>query len=273
MAWWGKVVGGAFGLLVGGPLGALVGSVVGHQFDRGMNNLDGWGASGSQERVQGAFFTATFSVMGFLAKADGRVSEHEIAAATAIMNQLQLNAEQKKVAQKLFREGKDKTSDEIESLMDQFRQECHRRTTLMQMFLEIQMAVACSDGEMHSAEEALLRKIANWLGFSSQQFEWMLQRAMASIRFAHQQHQYQGQAGGHYAGPSSATQLTDAYRILGVEKSATDAEVKRAYRKLMSQHHPDKLVSKGLPEEMIKLAKEKTQEIKGAYELIMKTRK
>jgi DnaJ like chaperone protein len=141
------------------------------------------------------------------------------------------------------------------------------------MFLEIQMAVACSDGEMHSAEEALLRKIANWLGFSSQQCEWMLQRAMASIRFAHQQHQYQGQAGGHYAGPSSATQLTDAYRILGVEKSATDAEVKRAYRKLMSQHHPDKLVSKGLPEEMIKIAKEKTQEIKGAYELIMKTRK
>jgi DnaJ like chaperone protein len=60
--------------------------------------------------------------------------------------------------------------------------------------------------------------------------------------------------------------------ILGADKNLTDKELKRAYRRLLAQHHPDKLVAKGLPDEMIKLANDKTQEIISAYELIKKHR-
>ena len=94
MAWWGKLLGGALGFMMGGPLGALLGGTIGHQFDSGMA-----GASqmdiGDNERTQAAFFTATCSVMGYIAKADGRVSEHEIQAARSLMQQMRLNDAQK----------------------------------------------------------------------------------------------------------------------------------------------------------------------------------
>ena len=74
------------------------------------------------------------------------------------------------------------------------------------------------------------------------------------------------------SGKSSKLTIDDAYVILGADKSLTDKELKRAYRRLLAQHHPDKLVAKGLPDEMIKLANDKTQEIISAYELIKKHR-
>ena len=88
MAWWGKALGGAFGFMIGGPLGALMGIAFGHNFDRGMDSLDDadW-LSGGQDRVQAAFFTATFSVMGYIAKADGRVTRDEIQLAESVMSQ------------------------------------------------------------------------------------------------------------------------------------------------------------------------------------------
>ena len=75
-----------------------------------------------------------------------------------------------------------------------------------------------------------------------------------------------------YDAATARTSLKDAYRLLGVSDGASDAELKKAYRRLMSQHHPDKLVAKGLPEQMVKDATEKTQQIKAAYELIRKSR-
>ena len=90
MSWWGKILGGSFGYMLGGPLGALLGAALGHQFDRGINSGAiefGQFRQGDTERVQTAFFTTTFLVMGHLAKADGRVSESEIAAAQFIMQQ------------------------------------------------------------------------------------------------------------------------------------------------------------------------------------------
>ena len=67
---------------------------------------------------------------------------------------------------------------------------------------------------------------------------------------------------------SMGLSLSEAYQLLGIDKNADKNATKRAYRKLMSQHHPDKLVAKGLPPEMIKIATEKTQSIKAAYELV-----
>ena len=109
MAWWGKLIGGAFGFMLGGPLGAILGAALGHNFDRGLSDVEalpGGSDPDRQERTQTAFFTATFSVMGHVAKSDGRVSDDEIRLASNIMEQMGLTSDQKRLAQRLFNEGK-----------------------------------------------------------------------------------------------------------------------------------------------------------------------
>ena len=256
MPLWGTLLGGTLGFMFGGPLGALLGAALGRNFDRGLNISDRQGAfgAGQQERVQAAFFTTTFSVMGHIAKADGKVTHDEIAAAESIMGQMQLNTLQRKAAVKLFNEGK-KDSFPLHDVLKQFRHECMRRRNLVQMFMEIQIATAMADGEFHKKEKNILFVIGEQLGFSRADIEHLF--SMSGSR---------GPSGG------SAQPLSKAYDILGISQSATDAEVKKAYRRLMSQHHPDKLIAKGLPEEMIKFATEKTQEIRAAYEQIKASR-
>ncbi len=251
MAWWGTLIGGTLGWMFGGPLGAILGAALGGNFDRGINLGDQPGfASGEQERVQMAFFTATFSVMGHLAKADGHVSKHEIDAARSIMSQMQLDAEQRKAAIRLFEEGK-KADFPLDDILSQFRRECHRRRNLIQMFIEIQIGTAMADGRLDAAEKRLLYHIGAVLGFDRQQIDHLFNLAR-----------------GAPAAASGRMTEAQAYEILNIDKNASAAEIKKAYRRLMSQHHPDKLVSKGLPDEMIELATQKTQEIRKAYELL-----
>ncbi len=258
MSWWGKVLGGTFGFIMGGPLGAALGAAMGHSFDKGMDTIAEGG--GDHERTQLAFFTATFTVMGRLAKADGRVSEDEIAFARAVMAQMQFSAEQQRLAIELFSQGKQPEFD-LDGVLLQFRKECHRRHTLMQMFLEIQLQAAYADGSLHPQERELLLHVFELLGFSRHEFDHL----EAMVRAA--------RGGGYRAAAAEpAPSLAEDYAVLDVAKSASDAEVKKAYRRLMSQHHPDKLVAKGLPDEMIKLANEKTQQIRKAYERIKESR-
>jgi DnaJ like chaperone protein len=261
MAWWGKALGGTFGFMIGGPLGALMGIAFGHNFDRGMGSLDNadW-QSGGQDRVQAAFFTATFSVMGYIAKADGRVTRDEIRLAESVMSHLGLTADMRASAKKLFNEGSSGDFP-IDEILDQFKNETRRRSTLIQMFLEIQLQAAYADGVMHPAEKQVLRHICARLGVSITQLERLEEMLKA------------GFGSGAYPGAQSQQfTIEDAYAILGANKSASDAEVKKAYRRQMSQHHPDKLVAKGLPDEMIKDATEKTQQIKSAYDRIRESR-
>jgi DnaJ like chaperone protein len=265
MSWWGKLIGGAFGFLLGGPLGAVLGAALGHNFDRGLGQLLGEGGAGgahSHERTQLAFFTATFSVMGHLAKADGRVSEDEIAMARQVMAHMQLSPDQKKAAIELFNQGK-RADFPLDDVLEQFRSECRRRLTLIQMFLEIQIFTALADGVLQPSEHRVLLHICDRLNFPRALFEQLVSMVRA-------QHAYGG-AGAR--GPVGGPSLKDAYDVLGVSESASDDEIKRAYRRLMNQHHPDKLVAKGLPEEMMELAKRKTQEIQAAYEQVKEARK
>jgi DnaJ like chaperone protein len=260
MSWWGKLAGGAFGFMLGGPLGAALGAALGHQFDKGLGRVGGGIGSeflrvGSQERVQTAFFTATFSVLGHLAKADGHVSPREIAMAKNIMAQMQLNELQRKAAVKLFDAGK-QPGFPLDEALDQFRVECHHRTTLLQMFLEIQVQGAMADGRVDTAEHAVLSRISDRLGFAPHHVEEIL-------RFVR---------GAGNVNRQAAPNLNDAYQVLGVKRSSSDAEIKKAYRRLMSQHHPDKLVAKGLPDEMLRLATEKTQQIQKAYDQVKESR-
>jgi DnaJ like chaperone protein len=256
MAWWGKVVGGAFGFMLGGPLGALFGAAVGHHFDHGLDASASADTGASlNERIQLAFFTATFSVMGHLAKADGRVTRDEIDHARAVMREMRLSPDQIQVAESLFRSGRE-ASFNLDAVLGQLVRECRRRTTLLQMFIEIQLHAAYADGELHPRELDVLRHCAARLGFAPAQLEQLVALVEAA-RGAH---------GRQRTSRPEVMSLDSARAILGVKPDAGQADIKRAYRRLMSQHHPDKLASKGLPEEMLKVATEKTQEIRAAYE-------
>ncbi|WP_133510705.1 co-chaperone DjlA [Candidatus Thiosymbion oneisti] len=275
MAWWGKLIGGAFGFMLGGPLGALLGGVLGHGLDRGMGLL---GDSeeldlGARERVQTAFFTATFSIMGYLAKADGRVSEREIALAESVIARMELSPDMRRAAIGLFIEGKAEGFPR-DDVLAQFRRECHRRRSLMRMFIEIQIQAAYADGRPGPKEERLLLHICDYLGIPEYEFRHLEQLVRLQQTFAAGSRKTTWGDNGHTPRrPATEGSTTaQAYAVLGVTPKATDAEVKRAYRRLLSQHHPDKLVSKGLPEEMMKLAAEKTHEIRQAYEAITRAR-
>jgi DnaJ like chaperone protein len=275
MGWWGKVVGGTLGFVMGGPLGALLGGALGHGVDRGLGGIQAAAGAidpGARERVQSAFFTATFTVMGHLAKADGRVSEREIGVAEAVMTRMELSPEMRRAAIDLFNRGK-QVHFPLQQVLDQFRRECHQRRTLIQMFLEIQLQAAYADGPPDARKAAVLEDIGRGLGVPV----FVLRRLEQLIRL-----QWQMGAGGAWTGAEAGggirrpaekgPTLDQAYAILGLQPGAPLPEVKRAYRRLLSQHHPDKLVSKGLPEEMMKLAAEKTHEIRQAYEMITRAR-
>jgi DnaJ like chaperone protein len=263
MSWFSTVVGGAFGFFLGGPLGAILGASVGHQFGKGLAGIE-FGETlnpGDQHRVQMAFFTATFSVMGHIAKSDGHVSPAEISLANRVMNEMSLTSDLRTTAINLFQQGK-QADFPLDDVLAQFYKECHRRTDLIRMFLEIQLQAAFADGILSPSEERLLLHICNKLRVSRFDYEHLKIQLLAQLRF-------QGRSS-YTRNTPQKTSLQDAYGVLGLTPSASKTEVKKAYRRLMSQNHPDKLVAKGLPEEMMRLAKEKTQKISKAYETIQK---
>ncbi|MEH6451606.1 MAG: co-chaperone DjlA [Psychromonas sp.] len=262
---WGKLLGGFFGFMFGNIFGMLLGIWLGHRFDRAIganfniqNGIFG-GAASSHER-QKIFFNSTFSVMGHLAKAKGQVTQTDIQVANAIMDQMRLQGEARQNAQASFSQGKE-ADFSLEETLSTFTQMVRGDRNVLQMFLGIQVQVAYSDGELHSKEKEILSAIAKHLGFSQFELDRLLQMIEGQQHFHQGQQQQQQQA-----------TEEDSYKVLGIDESASDKEIKRAYRKLMSQNHPDKLASKGLPEEMMNLAKEKAQDIQRAYETLRKIR-
>ena len=262
MSWWGTLLGGTFGFLLGGPIGALIGAAFGSAFSGAGRGFDGgtlgYDAGGSRqarrERAQLAFFAATFGVMGRVAKADGRVSPEEIRLAERVMDQLGLDTEQRRAARALFDQGKSGAFP-LEDVLDQLRSECLRGANIRRMFLEIQFQAAWADGGLHAEERHLLQHIAARLGLPRADFI-ELERMFGSSLAASAD------------GPS----LESAYATLGVSPNAEYDDVKRAYRRLMSRHHPDKLAARGLPEEMMRAATERTQQIKAAWETVKAAR-
>lgn len=257
MSWWGKLVGGTVGFMLGGPLGALAGAVLGHQVDRKQAPQDD--ASQDLDRRRSAFFTATFAVMGHLAKADGQVSAPEITMANRVMDRLDLNPGMREFARQLFGAGK-RPDFPMQEVLAQLAREVRSRD-LKRMFLEIQVFAAYADGRVHPAEKAILDSICRHLGFTAA----TLAQVEALVR-AELGREFSGEDG------SGGASLGEAYTLLGIDADVDDDEVKRAYRRMMNQHHPDKLVAKGLPEEMVQAATTKAQEIRGAYERVKAAR-
>lgn len=270
--WWGKILGAFFGYLIGGPAGALFGILIGNFFDRGIvehfNRPHMQYYSERREAVQQVFFEATFSVMGHIAKADGRVSEQEIQLAKKLMDEMRLNRDQKTLAKKFFNEGK-LASFDLANILTRLDHACYDNPELLKLFMDIQYRAAKTDN-FSAAKMQALDVVFRRLGFAPirQQYRFYEDFGFGSSKSQQSgnrndsnQRQYQS-----YQTPTNS--LAHAYAILELDKDANKQEVKRAYRRLISRNHPDKLIAQGLPEQMIKMANDKTQKIRKAYEEI-----
>lgn len=280
----GKILGAVFGLKFGGFFGMIAGVFLGHLADKKMYELGSVRSSlfGGKLTRQSLFMQTTFAVLGHLSKAKGRVTKEDIALANNLMNQMNLDQAGRKLAQTSFTCGKE-TDFPLRQAIRELRQGCGQRTDLLRMFLHIQVKAAFLDNVLSPNEQEILYVIAEELGISRFQFDQMIAMELASRQFrgfyeqarnsgfyqqnTHGYHDY-SQHHQYSQGPT----LSDAYQVLGVSEQDDQQTIKRAYRRLMSENHPDKLVSKGLPKEMLELAKEKTQQIQAAYDLIRKAK-
>lgn len=267
MFWWGKILGLLFGAMIAGFWGALFGCWVGHQLDKGFNahihqrhffNF----RLNRQALAKQVFFEATFTVMGCLAKADGRVSERAIQSARQVMQQMQLTARQKRAAIAFFAEGKDLNFD-LDNMLTKLLRTCEPYPYLLRQFIELQLQVIyASDYALSLHKQRLLQYIAQQLGFL------LLNTQYTQYRYNGQQSQAHHRTANSY---SNENNLSAAYAELGVSTAASNQEVKIAYRRLISRYHPDKLIARGEPS-LIKSATAKTQRIKAAYEQIKAAR-
>jgi len=265
MGWTGKVVGGVIGMLAGGPVGAAIGALLGHQFDSAAGESDetpGTGPRVTSGQTAEQFFVSTFRVMGHIAKSDGRVSEREIEAARGVMSALRLDSTQVAAAINEFTRGKDSKfalAEELASL----RRACTGRPDLIRIFIEIQVRAALAGNNLEGLARKYVSRVASSLGIS------MIELAQIEAVLRIQR----GNFSREQQTPRNAPQhLELAYKVLEVSATATNEEVVKGYRRQLSRHHPDKLKANGLPESMIEHAKERTQQIIEAYELIKERR-
>lgn len=258
--------------------GAVLGFVVGYFFDKGysqdFNQMGGFSrffTDPDNAQSQAIFFHTLFGSMGHIAKADGQVTQAEIRIASDLMDQMGLQGEVRSEAQQAFREGK-AADFPLKQSLQEFKESCHGRRDIMQVFLEILIQAAYVDGKLDENEQQVLENVAKVLGFKQHELLYLMSAFEAEMRFRQSggySHHQRRNTNSQY---SAKQQLKDAYHILGVQESDDDKSIKTAYRKLMSEHHPDKLVSKGLPKQALEIAKNKAQDIQAAYELIKQTR-
>jgi DnaJ like chaperone protein len=262
MIWQGKAFGALLGVAVAGPVGALFGAFIGHLVDAEIEGRQPPRGAAGSITIQDAFFRVTFQAMGHVAKADGRISEEEIRAARAMMTELRLGEREVQLAIELFTQGKAREFPLMATLRE-LHSTCRDRPDLRRMFVQIQLQAALWGGSLNSAGREVLKRIAVALEVSG--FELVQMEALLRMQNTRRSEAPQAEIDRY-------RRLEQAYAVLGVERGASDAEVTKAYRRLMNQNHPDKLLAKGLPESMLKLAQEKTTQIRAAYERLREAR-
>lgn len=246
----------------GAFLGWLAGSMIFTLLTDGPKGFTPQGRQQAHQNRQDIFIETLFTLMGKLAKADSHVSKSEIAHVDSFMTQMKMTSEHRKVAIGYFQKGV-KGEFELSVLIDNFQKATRSSLQMKHLMLVYLIGVALSDGQLDPAENTLLEQIAEQLGYSQSAYAQLMTMIQSQNRF--------GPSGNRSRGaPSrSPTQnLEDAYQALGVNEHDSPKVIKRAYRKLISQYHPDKLMGQGVPEDMINKATERSKEIHTAYDLI-----
>lgn len=255
------MIGTIVGLVVGfiitrNIFGALIFAALGFFFYDRKRNAPVKMAGEQLQASQALFFKTVFNLLGHIAKADGHISADEVKLTEAYMDKMGLTPEHKREAIRLFNDGAS-TDFSLQACLLAYRELGSSSPNLSQMLLVYLTNLAMVDGVLHNREVEILRQVADSAGFSRNAFEQLLKMIGAQNSFARNQQN---------------NDLTLAYEALGVTAEASDADIKKAYRKLMSQYHPDKLIGQGFPEDMIKTATERAQDIQAAYDRIKKAR-
>lgn len=254
MSWLGAGIGAGIGLMFGGPIGAALGAWVGSSFSSGLKRVTAGAESLGRDGAQTVFIVTLFSMLAKIAKADGQVSKAEIRLIEDfIQNNLRLNAEDRKQAIKIFENAKT-DSFSIYDYAQQYQQ-LVRNQAMREMVYRLLFALAYADGELHASEEEILRRLPSYLGLHESIFAAM-----------------QGEFD-HRAPTASAGSLQQHYAVLGCSPDTSDRDLKLAYRRKAAEFHPDKIASKGLPEEFMRHAEDQMKSVTVAYDTIVEARK
>ena len=273
----GKVIGGILGSMLGGPFGAVLGVAIGHTFDHDKNKQKDreyqyrqtagqQGHSFGLGQAQMTFFVATFSMLGKMANADGHISDTERRTVQFFMSQdLRLSAQDQDFAMRIF-DTAAVSNESFEKFAEQFYQSFYGDTQMIEMMMDILVRVAMADGVLTDQENQFIAKAAMCMRYPAGNVEYL------KTKYGYQQRSQQSGYSSSSSARSDAGSLAAAYSILGCSSSDSDEDIKAKYKKLIKEYHPDVIASKGLPEEFMKFATEKFDQIQKAYEAIKKAR-
>ncbi len=284
-SWWGKLIGAFFGFLMAGPAGAFFGIIIGSFFDRGLKlhfSHPFWHYHNEKNsEVRRIFLETMFANLGHLAKADGQVTPQDIEYANDVMAQMKLNAKQTILAQHWFSQGKSLQFNLDLKLHSMYKM-IHNKPFLVRLFVDTQYRFV-KQGQLTEKKVAILNIMFSQLQLAplyqhaafARDFPWYYSWQQHQTQYQHQNQTHQNQHQHRYQQqppPAYHPSMEDPYAVLNIKHGATQAEVKRAYRRQISHHHPDKLIAKGASSSNIKAATEKTQKIRKAYEDICLSR-
>ena len=251
MSWLGKMIGGTIGFALGGPIGAVAGAAFGHTFvdKKEQAYLSGPGPQNmlsSNEEAQLVFFTGAFSMLAKISKADGNVTKNEISAVETFMQRdLQLDFNSQQTAINIFRQAVT-SSESFDAFAMQFYSVFKTQPNIIELMMDVLLRVSAADGNISQEEEVMLLSATRIFNYSDTDYSRL------KSRYVRETNKY--------------------YAVLKCDETSSNEEIKKQYRKLVTEYHPDKIEAKGLPEEFVKFANDKFKEIQEAYEKIKKER-
>lgn len=268
MSYWGKIIGASCGFFFGDAVGALLGLAIGHIIDksfRGKQPLKFVRLPHTDlSQIQPEFFTSLFSIMGYIARAMGRDEDEEVQMVKHLMDRMGISSERRGDTLRLFKQGKSDAFP-LQNMVGQFYISCRNEPNLLEMFIEIQLYAAYCHGRMNAVAKQIILNICYQLDLTHSEYD----RIEILVR---KEHEAARRHKAEKIASDGGIGLENAYAVLNTPPTASNDEVKAAYRRMTSKHHPDKLVARGLPEEMLKMSEAKTREIRAAYERIREVR-